>query len=119
MSPRLPRTAPEAAVLADAIQFFHDLLTPQLAADAQAHLDRQTELRAMNFGARPLCSVLRPRFLSPQQYGFLCAAVKQITGAFAKIYRAGMADAEFRRQFRLTPDEETLLTYEPGFADPS
>lgn len=106
-------------MLADAIQHFHDLLTPAVAADAQGHLERQTEMRSMNFGARPVCSVLRPRLLSPDQYRFLCGAVKRITGAFAKIYRAGMADADFRRQFRLTPNEETLLTYEPGFADPS
>lgn len=106
-------------MLADAIQFYHDLLSPQLAADAQAHLDGQTKSRGMHFGPRPVCSVLRPRFLTPDQYRFLCRAVKRLTGAFAKIYQAGMTDPAFRRQFRLTPDEETLITYEPGFSDPS
>jgi hypothetical protein len=106
-------------VLADAIQHYHDLLTPQLAAEAQGHLDQQTESRHMLFGDRPVCSVLRPRFLTPDQYRFLCVAVKRITAAFAKIYAAGMSDATFRKQFRLTPAEEELITYEPGFTDPS
>lgn len=106
-------------MLAEAIQRYHDLLTPQLAEDAQGHLDRQTEKRGMYFGTRPVCSVLRPRFLSPDQFAFLCHAVRRLARAFAKIYEAGIADAEFRKQFRMTPAEETLLTYDPGFSDPS
>ncbi len=106
-------------MLADAIQHFHDLLSPQMAADAQGHLDQQTESRHMLFGDRPVCSVLRPRFLTPAQYHFLCGAVNRLAGAFAKVYAAGMSNAAFRRQFRLTPSEEELITYEPGYKDPS
>jgi hypothetical protein len=106
-------------VLADAIQHFHDVLTPQVAADAQAHLDDQNKSRHMLFGDRPVCSVLRPRFISREQYCFLCSAVKRLAPAFAKIYSAGMADAEFRKQFHLTPGEEELIAFDPGFADPS
>ncbi|MBX7104863.1 MAG: hypothetical protein K1X57_12330 [Gemmataceae bacterium] len=106
-------------MLADAISHYHDLLTPTLAADAQAHLDHQTRSRGMLFGTRPVCSVLRPRFLSPDQYRFLCGAVRRIAGAFSKIYQAGIADADFRKQFRMTPAEETLISYDPGFTDPS
>lgn len=106
-------------MLADAIQHYHDLLTPQMAADAQNHLDEQTKLRGMLFGDRPVCSVLRPRFLTSEQYRFLCSTVKRLAGAFAKVYTAGMADPSFRKQFRLTAAEEELITYEPGFTDPS
>jgi hypothetical protein len=106
-------------VLADAIQHFHDLLTPQLAADAQTHLDFQTKSRHMLFGDRLVCSVLRPRFLTPDQHRFLCSAVKRLAPAFAKVYSVGMSDSIFRKQFRLTPAEEELITYEPGFTDPS
>jgi len=106
-------------VLADAIQHYHDLLTPQLAADAQGHLKQQTKSRGMHFGERPVCSVLRPRLLSAEQYRFLCGAVKRLTPAFAKIYRAGLNDPAFRQQFRLTDVEESLMEIEPGFDDPS
>lgn len=106
-------------MLADAIRCYHDALTPQLAADAQAHLDQQTKSRNMLFGDRPVCSVLRPRFLTPEQYRFLGGAVKRMAAAFGKVYAAGLADAEFRRQFRLTPAEEELIKIEPGFIDPS
>lgn len=106
-------------VLADAIQHYHDLLTPQMAADSQAHLEKQTILRDMWFGGRPVCSVLRPRFLSPSQLQFLQTTIKQLSSAFNKIYQAGMADAVFRKQFLLTETEEELLKINPGFDDPS
>ncbi len=106
-------------MLADAIQFFHDSLNPQCAADAQAHLEQQTRSRNMLFGSKPVCSVLRPRFLSTSQFQVLCSAVKRLSAAFAKTYRAALTDAEYRKQFRLTPAEEELIAVEPGFDDPS
>jgi len=106
-------------VLADAIQHYHDLLTPQMAADSQDHLEQQTKLRDMWFGDRPVCSVLRPRFLSLSQLQFLQTAVKRLSSAFAKSYKAAIGDANFRKQFLLTPTEEELIKFDPGFDDPS
>jgi hypothetical protein len=100
----------------DAIQRYLDLLTPQLAADTQARLDAVQQLRGLTFGDRPLCTVLRPRFLSPQQYHWLCGRVRLLLGAFAKAQAAALADAAFRRQFLLTPEEDTLALHDPGFA---
>ncbi len=104
---------------ATAIQHYHDLLTPQVAADSQAHLEQQTESRRMYFGAKPVCSVLRPRFLTPSQLACLQAAVKHLSAAFGKAYRTALADTTFRQQFMLTPDEDELLKFDPGFDDPS
>ena len=106
-------------MLADAIQHYHDLLTPQMAADSQDHLEQQTKLRDMWFGDRPVCSVLRPRFLSLSQLQFLQTAVKRLSSAFAKSYKAAIGDANFRKQFLLTPTEEELIKFDPGFDDPS
>jgi hypothetical protein len=106
-------------VLAAAIQTYHDLLSPQLAADSQGHLEAQTRARNLYFGERPVCSVLRPRFLTPGQYDCLRRAVKRLAGAFGKAYRLALSDADFRGQFLLTPDEEQLIAIDPGFADPS
>jgi len=102
-----------------AIEHYHDLLTPQVAADSQAHLESQTEIRHMYFGARPVCSVLRPRFLTTNQLTVLQAAVKHLGAAFNKAYRTALADSAFRKQFMLTPVEEELLVFDPGFVDPS
>src|SRR5437879_59425 len=102
-------------MLQDAIRDYHDLLTHDLAAASHARLERLQMLRGLVFGGRPLATVLRPRFLTPEQYRFLCDRVKAVMPAFDRAYRAALADAGFRRQFALTPDEERLLEHDPGF----
>src|SRR5689334_9462298 len=107
-------------MLADAIARYHDLLQRDgLAADSQAQLERLTELRGLYFGERPVCSVLRPRFLTPPQFRFLQDCVKALMPAFTKIYQRALADAEFRKQFGLLDWEEDWIKIEPGFDDPS
>lgn len=106
-------------MLADAIAAYHDLLTDRIAADSQAELDRQTERHQLSFGTRPVCSVLRPRFLTAEQYRCLARAVRALLPAFRKVYDAALADAGFRAQFGLTDAEERLLAADPGFPDPS
>ena len=57
---------------ADAIAHYHDLLAAgTAAADSKAELDRLQKLRGLLVGDRTVCSVLRPRFLTPDQYRFL------------------------------------------------
>jgi hypothetical protein len=103
-------------MLDDIIRHYHDLLTPRIAFDSQAQLTAVQKLRGLSFGDRPLCTVLRPRFLSLEQYRFLCARVGTLLRAFDKIYRAALADAAFRKQFLLLPEEEELIQHDPGFA---
>src|SRR5207248_10864952 len=54
---------------ADAISCYHDLLASgsALAADSHAALEKAQQLRGLSFGERPVCTVLRPRFLTPAQ----------------------------------------------------
>ncbi len=106
---------------ADAIAAYHDLLAGRstLAADSQAVLDRSQQLRGLFFGSRPVCTVLRPRFLTPDQYRRLNEAVAALLPAFQAAYDRAVADPDFRRQFRLTPQEDELLTVDPGYRDPS
>jgi hypothetical protein len=102
-------------VLHAAIQTYRDLLTDALAADSQARMDEHHHRRSLFFGDRPLCTVLRPRFLTPQQYRFLQDRVRALLPAFSKIHRFALADQPFRAQFWLTPQEETLFISEPRF----
>jgi hypothetical protein len=106
-------------MLARAIAAYHDLLTEALAADTQNELLSQTRLHDMQFGERPVCAVLRPRFLSAHQFQFLNARVQTLLPAFRRIYETALSNSTFRSQFGLRPEEETLLADDPGFPDPS
>lgn len=105
--------------LANAIAEYHDLLTDSVAQSSQDELERQTRVQGLYFGERPVCSVLRPRFLTNEQYRFLKSRVQTLLPAFQKVYDAALASAEFRLQLMLRPEEEQLLEADPGFADPS
>jgi hypothetical protein len=58
-------------VLQDAIQTYLELLTDDLACACQERLDEQQRRRGLRFGDRLLCTVLRPRFLTAEQFRFL------------------------------------------------
>ncbi len=106
--------------MSDAVSRYHDLLSSGgLAADSQGQLERLQESRGLFFGTRPVCTVLRPRFLTPGQYGFLRDRVKVLLPAFQTAYDRAMADPHFRKQFRLLDWEDELLSVEPGFNHPS
>jgi hypothetical protein len=106
----------DISVLQDAIKTYHDLLTDGLAADTQAELDRQQHRRGLYFGSRPLCTVLRPRFLTSAQYRYLQKSVRELLPAFGKAHRAALADPGFRAQFGLLDWEDLLVQTDPGFA---
>ncbi|HEX2094794.1 MAG TPA: hypothetical protein VHG28_20485, partial [Longimicrobiaceae bacterium] len=105
--------------LQEAIQRYHELLTEELAAESQAQLDDQQRRRGLFFGDKPLATVLRPRFFTPEQYRLLQSRVAVVMRAFGKAYRAAMESAEFRAQFRLMEWEEELVHTDPGFRAPS
>ncbi|HWC74129.1 MAG TPA: hypothetical protein VG454_09340 [Gemmatimonadales bacterium] len=106
-------------MLEPAIERYHELLTDELAAECQATLDAELRRRGLFFGDRALCTVLRPRFFTPEHYRFLrdrCAVLLQ---AFDRCYEAAREDKALRRQFGLTEWEEALMERDPGFRDPS
>ena len=114
---------PAAAVAADpvreAIDAYHEILRPEVAADSHAVLEAQVRKRDLLFGDRPLCTVLRPRFMAPAQYRLLQRRAGALMGAFARAHAAAVADPRVRVQFRLTPWEEELVLDDPGFPWPS
>jgi hypothetical protein len=105
--------------LREAVAGYNDLLTDQLAAESQAQLDAQQKSRGLMFGDRPLCTVLRPRFMSEVQYKYLQTRGALILRAFDSAYRAAIEDRNVREQFGLFDWEETLVHHDPGFRDPS
>lgn len=105
--------------LQQAIDHYHDLLTDSLAAESQGQLDAQLARRGLFFGSRPLCTVLRPRFLTAAQYAFLQRVSAVLMRAFARSYQAAMSQPAMLEQYLLRDWERTLIEADPGFTDPS
>ncbi|MGL6076836.1 MAG: hypothetical protein ACRC8S_22000 [Fimbriiglobus sp.] len=104
----------------EAILRYHERLTHgQIAQDSQELLNKLQEARGLFFGTRPLCSVLRPRFLTQPEYRFLRERVEILMPAFQKIYEQALASPQFRHQFRMHDWENALLDIDPGYANPS
>lgn len=110
----------DAAVAREAVARWHGLLEDaELAAESAGRMDEEHRRRGMHFGDRPLCSVLRPRLLTPGQYAWIRREIATLMRAFTRIHERAVADADFRAQFRLVDWEETLVHDDPGFASPS
>ena len=105
--------------LRQAIAEYHELLSDELAAESQATLDAELRRRGLYFGERPLCTVLRPRLLTPEQYRLLRDRCAILLRAFDRIYRAAFENAALRSQFGLAEWEEALIKRDPGFPDAS
>ncbi|MEP6508316.1 MAG: hypothetical protein ABJC63_08815 [Gemmatimonadales bacterium] len=102
-----------------AIERYHELLTPQVAADSHDWFHHQLVAKGLEFGGRQLCSVLRPRFLTFEQYRLLADRSALVLSALEKARVAAMADDTLRAQFGLLDWEETLVHDDPGFRDAS
>ncbi|MDQ6886656.1 MAG: hypothetical protein M3068_05115 [Gemmatimonadota bacterium] len=105
--------------LADAIGSYHDLLSDESASRSQAQLDHQLRSRGLYFGARPLCTVLRPRFMAVTQYRHLQQRAAVTLRAFDRAYRRAVEDPLFRSEFGLLEWEERLALEDPGFRESS
>ena len=104
----------------EAISAYHELLSDeQLASDSQGMLDDLLSRHGLVFGGRSLCTVLRPRLTNHARHAWLQQRVRLLMRVFAKAYDAGLASAEFRRQFMLAEWEETLVRDDPGIRNPS
>ena len=101
------------------IEAYHALLTPEIAEASHGHLEGVLRKRGLVFGGRPLCTVLRPRLMSAEEYTSLQSKIMPLLRAFRRIHDRAMVDAAFRAQFHLTDWEETLLAADPGFSRPT
>jgi hypothetical protein len=104
----------DAALLSGAIGAWHDGLTPELAEESSAWLTEQLDRRGLFFGDRPLCTVLRPRFLAPAQYRMLQQRIAILLRAFGKALKASLRSPALLDQFRLLDWERSLALADPG-----
>jgi uncharacterized circularly permuted ATP-grasp superfamily protein len=97
----------------EAVDYYHSLLNDQLAADTQGELNRLLLERKLYFGNRPLCTVLRPNFYTPDQFQYLKQETEVLLSAFAKAHQAALADQKIMEQFHLRPWEEEMARLHP------
>lgn len=97
-----------APPLGQVIETYHAALTPALAAESWDWLTGQLARRGLMFGSRPLCTVLRPRFLSEAQYALLRERIPLLLTAFGRAHAAALADPAVMGQFHPEPWEEEL-----------
>ena len=98
----------------EAVDHYHSLLNDSVAAENYDRLTGLLKERKLFFGDRPLCTVLRPHFYTPQQFAYLKNETEIILRAFAKAHRACMADSSLRSQFHLEPWEEEMIQLDQG-----
>jgi len=105
-------------VIADIIDAYHDLLNDQNAIEYQAAFTADLRRRQCYFGERPICTVLRPHFNTPDQWHYLKHETETILRAFSKLHKACLIDADLRGALALEPWEELLYTIDTGFHEP-
>jgi uncharacterized circularly permuted ATP-grasp superfamily protein len=105
-------------IIEEAIKHYHSLLKGSFADDAQARLDAATRQHNLQFGARPICTVLRPFFITAAQYDEAICDSTLVLTAIEKLSAALLADPTLRLEIDLTPDEEKLVEIDPGYRAP-
>jgi rRNA maturation protein Nop10 len=102
----------------EAIAFYHELLrTHSLAAESEHVL--QDELRRQNLltaQGRPLCGVLRPRFLSPVSSAMVTRKTRLLSDAVRTVHRAALESEAIRAAFHLSEWEEAFLQVPSGYS---
>jgi uncharacterized circularly permuted ATP-grasp superfamily protein len=102
-----------STMLNEAIGAWHDGLSPELAVESSGWLTEQLGRRGLFFGTRPLCTVLRPRFLAPNQYDLLRSRIAVLLTAFDRALSAALTDPKVMDCFGLLDWERTLALEDP------
>ena len=102
-----------------AITAWHDGLAGPVGPESAALLEDRLNQAGLAFGARPLCTVLRPRFLAPAQYRLLRERGRLLLRAFDAAWAAAMVDPAVFAQFRPEAWEAELIGADAGRTVPS
>jgi len=74
----------------------------------------QRELGLLH-GDRPICPFLRPYFLGESRYKAIRLSARILSGAFEKLTKAALENAEIMAELALTEKEERWASLEPGY----
>ena len=96
-----------------AIEAWHQSATSAIGVESGEWLNAELARRGLMFGNRPLCTVIRPRFLSRPQYGLMRERITILLRAFNTALEAALANRDILDQFRLEDWERTLVLEDP------
>ncbi|MCU0481113.1 MAG: circularly permuted type 2 ATP-grasp protein [Anaerolineae bacterium] len=102
----------------DAVQYYHDLLTPDVAEEADFQLRKKLRDRNLYFGDRPLCVVLRPYFYSERNWMFLNSGLEKLLEAFNIVHQVCIQNPKQRAYLMLDDYEEQLIPYDKPSVPP-
>ncbi|MDQ7027366.1 MAG: hypothetical protein Q9P44_17620 [Anaerolineae bacterium] len=94
--------------LHDMIQSYHDLLTDEVAEEADFLMRKKLKERNLYFGDRPLCVVLRPYFYTEADWHFMKTGLETLLTAFARAHDVCCAEKKYRNLLLLDDYEEQL-----------
>lgn len=101
-----------------AIEDYHLMLDESSIEQAAETLQAGIERHRLSFGDRPICNVLRPFLLTSAQYDRVQYGSTMVLSAIWRLGRALIEDPELRSSLELTPDEEEIISIDPGYAAP-
>jgi uncharacterized circularly permuted ATP-grasp superfamily protein len=116
------RTAkPRATGNPDPVEYWDELLRPLLKKSPELAKTFLEQIRAakLTFGKRVHCPFLRPVFLSPQDEERVRRVAETIAEIAERITNAALEDTSLFQQFRLRPEEESLVRSNGGYVPAS
>ena len=103
--------------LLDAIERYNELVIQDPDLDKSGCEQLKQELLSSHaaFGGRPLCTVLRPNFITPSQHNLMTEVCMVLDSAGGKIRDWLLAHPETWEAWGLSDQERLLASYEPGY----
>lgn len=96
------------------IDAYHDILTDEMAEQADEEMRKRLLERGLYFGKRPLCIVLRPHFYFEDSWQYLQNGLEKVLNAFKRAHDICMDDGNYRKQLYLEPYEEQCCVWDVG-----
>ena len=93
-----------------AIDRYHELLAQENVPTLWEAFKSRMQENLLAFGERPICNVLRPYFLHPDEYAFIAQATERVMGALHKVYAAlRSGEVDMTGSLALSPNEAALM----------
>lgn len=104
--------------LKEVIDYYHELLTDEIAAQSDEQLRSRLLEHGLYFGKRPLCIVLRPHFYFEEDWNYMKSALENLLSAFYRMHQVCVSNEDYRAQLMLEPYEEELFHLDIGGPPP-
>ncbi|MCI0601496.1 hypothetical protein L0156_00630, partial [bacterium] len=104
-------------MISEAIQHYHQLLSEKHLASTVEILQSWDE--RLSVAGRPVCTVLRPFFLSAETYAYIKNASALVMKGINALCAHLMEDSRLRKEMDLTPAEETIIHVNSGYGSPT